>query len=286
MKSPTFQKFLSESVTQAKTLGRQFVEPSVDPATSGIVGRSAPRTVWPCIVSKCWTCGEKSETFFTCDCCGGAQCSKCPLQNAAKLDYENGEKESSKICFSCKEKITAFELIGPATLKKAQALSIYIKHDYIMPYDEMFERAECCGILPVRVNSHHNKLHLISNKFSKRWVALLNYSNDGINSFWAVLIRNSPGDHPRFDVFLSEIRPETEFKQDRSSKEFSYSSPQHRVTFFLESHAEQQIWCDGFRRAYQKASKSRQSRNPTLTNSEFDSENSSGRDSHRNSLII
>lgn len=93
---------------------------SHDPSTSGIVGRSAPRAVWPCIVSKCWTCGEKSESFLTCDCCGGAQCSKCPLEIVTKLDYESGEKDSSKICSSCKEKITAFELIGPATLKKAQ----------------------------------------------------------------------------------------------------------------------------------------------------------------------
>ena len=55
-----------------------------------------------------------------------------------------------------------------------KALSIYIKHDYIMSYDEMFERAECCGILPVRVNSHHNKLHLISNKFSRVSTTVLN----------------------------------------------------------------------------------------------------------------
>ena len=40
----------------------------------------------------------------------------------------------------------------------------------------MFERAECCGILPVRVNSHHNKLHLISNKFSKVYIRINNRS--------------------------------------------------------------------------------------------------------------
>lgn len=156
-----------------------------------------------------------------------------------------------------------------------------------MPYDEMFERAECCGVVPVRISSpSSNKLNLTSYKFSKvdsillqmanmlskikRWVALLDYTNDGINSFWAVLIRNSPGDHPKFDVFVSEIRPETEFKQEKSSKEFSYSSPQHRgfqnfimpgiqylylVTFYLESHSEQQIWCDGFRRYYYRKNK-------------------------------
>ena len=57
-------------------------------------------------------------------------------------------------------------------IDQKKALSIYVKHDFIMPYDEMFERAECCGILHVRVFSSLNKLNLIHNKFSKDLLAI------------------------------------------------------------------------------------------------------------------
>ena len=93
---------------------------SHDPTTSGLVGKYAPRAVSPAIVSKCWTCGEKSESFSACDCCGGAHCAKCPLITVAKLEFESSHKNASRICSSCNEKIKAFEVIGPTTLKKAQ----------------------------------------------------------------------------------------------------------------------------------------------------------------------
>ena len=78
-----------------------------------------------------------------------------------------------------------------------------------MSYEEMFRNSECCGIISVRTSNSK------SGRFSKKWVSLLNYTNDGVKYFWAVLAKSAPGDFPAKDYYLQEIRPDTEFKQDR-----------------------------------------------------------------------
>ena len=46
-----------------------------------------------------------------------------------KLKFETGKK-SNRACQRCLEKLKAYEVIGIDTLKKASALSIYIRLDY------------------------------------------------------------------------------------------------------------------------------------------------------------
>ena len=92
-----------------------------------------------------------------------------------------------------------------------------------MSFEEMFANSECCGMISVRASTSK------SGKFVKKWVALLNYTQDGSNYFWAVLAKNAPGDFPAKDYFLQEIRVDTEFKQDRkhNMKEFTFQTTKH-----------------------------------------------------------
>ena len=77
--------------------------------------------------------------------------------------------------------------------------------------------------------------------------------------FWAVLAKNAPGDFPAKDYFLAEIRPDTEFKQDRkhNMKEFTFTTSKVSLSFLLETPKEQQMWMEGFRRAFLKANLAR-----------------------------
>lgn len=103
-----------------------------------IIGWQAPRNTWPGTVSRCWTCGDTFDDkgFFICDCCGGLQCEqkdkttkKCKSQLVPKLNFE-ASKKTNRACQRCIEKLKAYEVIGIDTLKKASALSIYIRLDY------------------------------------------------------------------------------------------------------------------------------------------------------------
>ena len=111
-----------------------------------------------------------------------------------------------------------------------------------MSFEEMFANSECCGMISVRASTSK------SGKFVKKWVALLNYTQDGSNYFWAVLAKNAPGDFPAKDYFLQEIRVDTEFKQDRkhNMKEFTFQTTKQSLSFLLENSKEQKMWMEGF----------------------------------------
>ena len=110
-----------------------------------------------------------------------------------------------------------------------------------MSYEEMFEKAQCCGVISVR--SSNSK----SGRFQKKWVSILNYTSNGSHYFWAVLVKNAPGDFPAKNYFLQEIRPDTEFKQDRKHniKEFTFTSSKTSLSFMLETAEEQKTWMEG-----------------------------------------